>query len=330
MSDFRKIFKFFVQFLSFPLPAFIKIPLWRCIGLNIGKHVHIGPCSFIMVENLTLEDYSQIDPFTFIVFLKSFTLGKRSRIAYFTKIYGYGTFIAHARCLVSVQSLIECSHNCKVTMEDYSCFGPRNTIYTHGIYLPLVRGFPQKMGNVLIGQYSWTGMCTTILPRTTIGENTIVAPGATLTGHVPSFRFIRPNSYHYEEVPIESKKNNYSPEQIQTYISNTIYFAIHGRPPLVDTSDFFKKHFTEIPTDYKKSKIIIWTEGDASVDSKELSLLTPQTIIAGYDIPRFIQASSNLSWIDYSTFLAHSNNNSDTYDLVEYLCKNFSLKFLYL
>jgi len=315
------IIKYIIQLIACFMPDFIKKLLWRLIGFKIGKRCKIGLFSIILVENLVFGDDVVIDPFTMIIFLKKFKLGHKSRIAYFTKIYGKGSFIADNRCLVSIQCLIECYSEKKITMNDYSCFGPRNTIYTHGGYLPTLQGFPSKIDDIIIGSFSWTGMSTTILPGTKIGDSTIIAPGGVLTGKISNNLFIRPHSYGYDVTPIEKKMKTKTSEEIDNYIKNMIYI-VAVKDNIQNVYDFYSPPPFPIIEKYNNKKIFYYNISNKVFDYENV-------IIVGYNLNEKIKNNAIL-WLDFKEYLAKGKNDQDMQNIVYQLFKLCNLRFIFV
>lgn len=321
----KRYIKYFLQAVAFFLPSFLKVLLWRCVGFKIGERVKIGMFSLIMVDNLELEDDVCIDPLTMIVFLKQFRLGQKSRIAYFSVIYGTGTFYAESRCLVSVQCLIECSPYCSVTMKHYSCFGPRNTIYTHGTFLPMLRGFPSTKGDVSIDTYSWTGMSTTILPNTFIGKNTIIAPGAVLSGQIPGNTFIKSLACQYESLPINQKMREYSGHEIHCYIKNVVTAIANNDERILrlKPAELFRDLSIPSAKEYMGKPLFLLT-GEPEPAEK-----LNNAIIIGHGLPEKIRKDKSLLWLDFEDFMASHEPDKAVCQLIERLYYGFGLTFLF-
>lgn len=328
----KRMIKYLIQGIACFLPPFLKIFLWRCLGFKIGKRVKVGMFNLILVDYLELGDDACLDPFIIILFLEEFKLGNKSRIAVFTKIYGKGKFHAETRCLVSVQCLIECSPESRITMEDYSCFGPRNTVYTHGIYLPRLQGYPFKRGDVTIGEYSWTGMATTILPQTCIGRNTVITPGAVLSGTIPENTFIKSPTYHYEAKPIQAKLRKYTSQEIFTYIKNVIAKVTLEDYDIPEFKSDNLSHVSEIffqelpispPKKYKGKKLHFFSK-TLEINQKE------ESIIIGYELPESIRNNRHLLWLDFKDYMAYSESDEVVLDIVNRLFSELSFKFLFV
>lgn len=326
----KRNIKYVIQLLVFFTPAILKKLIWRSIGFRIGSHVKIGMFSLIMVDSMTLADGVCIDPFTMVVFLEEFTLGERCRLAYFSKIYGKGIFHAESRCLVSVQCLIECSEHYSVIMKDYSCFGPRNTIYTHGDFLPKLQGYPSKRGNIVIGAYSWTGMSTVIMPGTVIGENSIITPGAVLRGIVPDHKFIQSSAYKYDCRPIEEKIVKRSNEEINQYIRNVVNLVLHESDPVFlsiqgqisQNPDLLFSDLSLPPLGmYEGRKFVI--AGDFSK-----SEISANDIVLGYKLPGKIKNIKTISWMEFENYRAWPKSDKILSQLISRLYHKFDIRFL--
>lgn len=324
--------KYFMQLIAFFTPAFLKILIWKCLGFKVGQRVKIGLFSLIMVDHLDIADDACIDSLTIIVFLKEFKLGEKGRIAYFTKIYGEGSFRAESRNLVSVQCLIECSPHCSVIMKDYSCFGPRNTIYTHGHYLPRLQGYPAKKGDVVIGAYSWTGMATVILPGTTIGEHTIITPGAVLTGNIPGNSFIKSSAYGYDARPVEEKMVRRTPQEIRQYLHNVLAMVVRETDDnapsafeqlLAEPDLLFQDLSLPPPEIYKGKNIIIHQ------DAMPLKT-TENVIVAGYGLPEEIRKKRAVPWMDFEDYSAWPASDKILSQVVERLYSKLDIRFLFI
>jgi len=293
--------------------------LRRILGYRIGKGARISFLSVVVADSIELGEDAIIDPLTFIYGLKKLLIGDHGRIAIFSIIYGQGQLEMASRTLVSVNCLIECGKGRRVIMADFSCFGPRNTIYTHGAYLPTLQGFPIKFGDVIMQNYSWTGMNTVILPSTVIGENTIIAPGAVLRGIIASNSFISPKSSQYSVSPIKDKLDVRTKKETRNFIYNAIDSIIRGKS-IENEKVFLSNNISEVLT-FEGYKIKYWEEGfHKSPQERE--------IIVGYDLPKELRDNKEISWLDFSDY-THSGNSVVVYRLAHKLSliPYYSLKF---
>lgn len=64
--------------------------------------------------------------------------------------------------------------------------GTEAMIWTHGAWLDITQGFPADFGPVTIGDNVWIPARTIMLPNTSIGSNTVIGIGSTITKPIPS------------------------------------------------------------------------------------------------------------------------------------------------
>lgn len=84
----------------------------------------------------------------------------------------------------------------KITIGEYCLFGRNVTIMDHnghGISPEERRSSSGTARDVVIGNNVWVGNYVTILPGTTIGENTIIAVGSIVQGDIPANVVVKGN-----------------------------------------------------------------------------------------------------------------------------------------
>lgn len=117
--------------------------------------------------------------------------------------------------------------NSPVTIGDDVGIGTEAMIWTHGAWLDITQGFPADFGPVTIGNNVWIPARTILLPNTSIGDNTVIGIGSTITKHIPSnvmaagtpCKVIKENQYP-KILSDEELKNLISP--IITYWKETL------------------------------------------------------------------------------------------------------------
>lgn len=61
--------------------------------------------------------------------------------------------------------------------------GRMTNLYTHGVYLNVLDGFPEQWGSIIIGSNVWLPNAT-VLPNVTIGDNTVVGACSLVTKNI--------------------------------------------------------------------------------------------------------------------------------------------------
>ncbi len=72
-----------------------------------------------------------------------------------------------------------------LTIEDEAGLGAHVMIYTHGMWSPVLEGYPVNFGQVHIGSKAWITGRSIIMPGVSVGEGTVVAMGSVVTKDLP-------------------------------------------------------------------------------------------------------------------------------------------------
>ncbi len=127
----------------------------------------------------------------FKVRCRSLSIGKHTYIGKNVEIGGGGcngpnaNVIIGARSLIAEGSFINCAES--VTIGDHVAFGYETQVWTHGVWQPVVDGFPKmKQEPVVIGDEVWLPSRCQVLPGVTIGDNVVVGMGSLVNKDLPS------------------------------------------------------------------------------------------------------------------------------------------------
>jgi acetyltransferase-like isoleucine patch superfamily enzyme len=173
------------------LPSFVTCKIYRMVGHKIGTNVRLSLFSYVHAEKIEIGNDVAIRPFVFIR-VSQLSINSNSIVSFGTQIKGEKSFFARGNNFIGVHCLINCEED--VTMGFYSGFGPRCNIYTHGSFLPVIKGYPAKFASVVLEDYVWVGMAVTILPGTHIESNCIVNPGVVLKSRIKANTLIEVSS----------------------------------------------------------------------------------------------------------------------------------------
>lgn len=163
-----------------------KIWLYRRLGFRIGRHTRIRGGSFIYARKAVLGEGVVIEPRTRIV-CDELILGDEAKIDSETTVYGRGRLEMARGAYIGPRAWINCE--APVSLGVNTGVGPRSAIYTHGVWLPYVDGFPRKFEPVILEDEVWVPGDVTILPGVRIGRGSMLGAGAVVTKDVPANSF---------------------------------------------------------------------------------------------------------------------------------------------
>jgi len=167
--------------LSVILPSFLTCTIYRLLGYHIGQNARLSFCSYVHADQIEIGKDVQIRPFVFIR-VKKLSIGDNSIISFGTQIKGEKSFLTKGNNFVGAHCLINCEEDVKLGF--YSGLGPRCNVYSHGSFLPVIKGYPAKFETVVLEDYVWVGMAVTILPGAYIESNCIINPGVVLKSRI--------------------------------------------------------------------------------------------------------------------------------------------------
>ncbi len=94
--------------------------------------------------------------------------------------------IVHIGNHVGIFENVLINPNSPVTIGNDVGIGTEVMIWTHGAWLDITQGFPADFGPVTIGDNVWIPARTIMLPNTSIGSNSVIGIGSTITKPIPS------------------------------------------------------------------------------------------------------------------------------------------------
>jgi acetyltransferase-like isoleucine patch superfamily enzyme len=170
----------------------VKVLGYKMIGAKVGKHVKIRERSYIIANKITLQDGAVIGPDVHIVCDELF-MGEETRIDTQTTVYGESRLEMRNGSYIGPRSWINCT--AQVTLGRNSGCG-YCLIFTHGVFLPYLEGYPRRFEEVIIEDNVWLPAGVTVLPGIRIGRGSMVGTGSLITRDIP------PNVFAYG-VPAE-------------------------------------------------------------------------------------------------------------------------------
>ncbi len=169
--------------LGFFLPSAPTRWLFRLAGHRVGRNTRLPLLSFICANQMELGNDVDIRPFVFIS-VDRLAIGSSTIVSFGCQIKGDKGFHAGDNCILGAHAVVHCDEDVKLGF--YCGVGPRSTIYTHGSFLPVTRGYPALFAEVVLEDFVWTGMGVLFLPGSWVETNCIINPGVVISGRVPA------------------------------------------------------------------------------------------------------------------------------------------------
>lgn len=207
------------------LPSEIKIGFYRMIGAAIGRGCYIGLGSYILPyysgfskvqigENTTIGDNVTIIAGEIII-------GCNSEIKDNTKITGETSFRVGNNSYVGENTIINLRREVEIGNE--AGVGANCSLYTHGVWLPALDGYPAKFGKIIIKDRAWVAANVFIMPGVVISEKAVVGSGSVVTKSVPANTFVAGNpAKEIRKIEVgelsEEEKNRCAKDMISEFI----------------------------------------------------------------------------------------------------------------
>ena len=189
------------------VPSGIKVLLLRARGMHIGSDVRVGFGTLLLCKSMSLDDGASIGHFC-IIRCSTLRMGKRSAIGNAVRIavnqlvmksqsavsshnqisgdpadtrsvmhIGIASWILQG-CYINVARKIQIGRNVGV--------GGGSYLFTHGLWLSKLDGFPVSYGEIVIEDDVWLPWGCFILPNVTIGSKAVVGARSVVNHDVPA------------------------------------------------------------------------------------------------------------------------------------------------
>jgi acetyltransferase-like isoleucine patch superfamily enzyme len=189
------------------LPSAVKVPIYRLLGMKIGKDVRIGFGAVLLCTKVDIADGASIGHLC-LLRLHTLKMGKRSSILNLVRATLHTLDL---RSQSSVRSQNEISGdrsdpNSVLYLGPASwilphCFidtsrpirlgrnvgvGGGSYLFTHGYWLSKLDGFPVAYGDISIADDVWLPWGCFIMPNVTIGSRAVVGARSVLNRSIPA------------------------------------------------------------------------------------------------------------------------------------------------
>lgn len=199
--------RFFTAALLSVLPGFIKLRIYRALGMQIGTGVRIGFGTLMLCRNVRLHDRASIGKFC-LIRAESLEMGKRAAIMNLVRIAVHSCVMKSQTTIWSQNEIAgdlgdeqstlymgpasgilqHCYINVArpITLGRNVGVGGGSYLFTHGMWLSRLDGFPVAYGPIAIADDVWLPWGCFILPNITIGSRVVVGARSVVTKSLPA------------------------------------------------------------------------------------------------------------------------------------------------
>lgn len=193
-------FKIIILIITTVFPSGIRIILMNLLGFKINRKAKLSLFSVILAKDINIGAFAKIDNFV-VITSDRLIMRENSTIQRFTYISGDNLFKLNKRAMVGSRCIIS-TNSGDVEFGEYSALAPRSSIHTHGTFLPVTLGYPNKNEGVKIGDFCWIMHSTSIGPGVIIESNSIILPGSNIVKNIPGDIVVYDTPFERKTFPI--------------------------------------------------------------------------------------------------------------------------------
>ena len=188
------------------LPSPVKVWVYRTfLGYRIGRRVHIAFGGVIVGRDVELADHVEIGLLA-VVLGRKIRIGRHSSIATMSyvaceeidigedarireQVYVGGPQLPESRFVLGdrtiVLQLAYINPTKPVVIGDDTGIGGHCLIFTHGVWLNVLDGYPMTYEPVTLGRSVWLPWRVFVMPGSTIGDGTVIGANSLVSGTIP-------------------------------------------------------------------------------------------------------------------------------------------------
>ena len=264
------------------------------------KKIHIE-------DGVIIEDGVQI-------LTKNLILGQNSQIKDNTKIWGQSDFTVGKSAYIGYECYFDLRRN--ISLEDSVVIADGSRFYTHSVFQSVLDGFPVKFGPITIGERTFIGAKTLILPGITVGRDSIVGAGTVVSKKIDRDSVIVGSPVR--EIAKSSQKiKTLSGEEKNSIMLNIIHDFTYVYDKEV-RKVLEKERCCVIKINTSFLVYIFSIENKSFIDRVSEKYRRPLTILS-FDIPDHIKElceSKDIFWLDLKTNsrCLHSNKDDQKFE----------------
>jgi len=155
-------------------------------SVDLGDHVEIGLLAVVQGRNITIGRHSSVGTMSYVS-CETIVIGEDAKIR--EQVYVGGPQLPESRFELGnrtiVLQLAFINPTKPVVIGDDTGIGGHCLIFTHGVWLNALDGYPVTYEGVTLGNSVWLPWRVFVMPGTTIGDGTVIGANSLVSGNIP-------------------------------------------------------------------------------------------------------------------------------------------------
>jgi len=156
-------------------------------SVEIGDHVEIGFLAIVQGRTIRIGRYSSVGTMSYLS-CETIEMGEDAKIR--EQVYVGGPQLPESRFALGSRTIIlqltSINPTKPVIIGDDTGIGGHCLIFTHGVWLSGLDGYPVTYQPVTIGKSVWLPWRVFVMPGSTIGDGTVIGANSLVSGAIPA------------------------------------------------------------------------------------------------------------------------------------------------
>jgi len=155
-------------------------------SVELGDHVEIGLLAIVQGRNISIGRHSSVGTMSYVS-CETIRIGEDAKIR--EQVYVGGPQLPESRFELGSRTIILqfafINPTKPVVIGDDTGIGGHCLIFTHGVWLNALDGYPVNYEPVTLGKSVWLPWRVFVMPGTTIGDGTVIGANSLVSGNIP-------------------------------------------------------------------------------------------------------------------------------------------------
>src|SRR3989475_4428818 len=155
-------------------------------SVDLGDHVEIGLLAIVQGRNISIGRHSSVGTMSYVS-CETIRIGEDAKIR--EQVYVGGPQLPESRFELGSRTIILqlafINPTKPVVIGDDPGIGGHCLVFTHGVWLNGLDGYPVNYEPVTLGKSVWLPWRVFVMPGTTIGDGTVIGANSLVSGDIP-------------------------------------------------------------------------------------------------------------------------------------------------